>query len=292
MPRTAQVPVPRPQAHRGDVARPLMTAPDASEVAMHRAAPRTYPAWTGCKFRRCPQPGRPSGRSHVSHEATRIELDALQGVQEEFSLARIHALEQELAAVRRGVVPAAPGASLGVLTAAIAHELNQPLSGILTNASTCLRILAGIAPNLERAGETARRTIRDCNRASEVITRLRRLFSKCDVSCEAVDLGDAAREVIELASFELRRNNVAVRLELDHELPKVDGDPVQLQQVILNLVLNACEAMREVHDRPRRLAVRTERSTDGHVRLSVKDSGIGFDPKTVEGLFQPFYTSK
>src|SRR4051812_43279765 len=113
-----------------------MTASDASEVAMCGTRARTYAAWTGWTFKRCPQPGRPSGRSHVSHEATRIELDALQGGQDGLSVARIRALEQELAAVRQELVHAARVASLGLLTAAIAHELSQPLSGILTNANT------------------------------------------------------------------------------------------------------------------------------------------------------------
>lgn len=207
-------------------------------------------------------------------------------------LQRIQALEQALSQARLELAHVARVVSLGVLTAAIAHEVNQPLSGILTNASTCLRILAADAPNLDRARETARRTIRDCNRASQVITRLRRLFGKRDVTCEAVDLGEAAREVIALSSFELHRNQVVVGLELAEDLPQITGDRVQLQQVILNLVLNAAEAMRDVSDRTRQLTIRTEWGADGRVRLSVKDTGVGFDGLAVDRLFQAFYTTK
>jgi C4-dicarboxylate-specific signal transduction histidine kinase len=228
----------------------------------------------------------------VSHNAGRINLHALDQGEEEHALKRIQALEQALSQARLELAHVARFASLGVLTAAIAHEVNQPLSGILANASTCLRILAGDAPNLDRARETARRTIRDCNRASEVVTRVRGLFSKRDVISEAVDLGDAAREVIALSSFELHRNQVLVRLELADDLPLVSGDRVQLQQVILNLVLNACDAMRYVNDRPRELAIRTERAADHRVRLAVKDTGVGIDGNAVDQLFNAFYTTK
>ena len=123
-----------------------------------------------------------------------------------------------------------------MLTASIAHEVNQPLSGIVTNASTCLRMLAADPPNVEGARETARRTIRDGNRASEVITRLRALFGKKETTNESVDLNDVAREVLALSLSELQRNRVILQQELADDLPLVTGDRVQLQQVILNLV--------------------------------------------------------
>jgi C4-dicarboxylate-specific signal transduction histidine kinase len=181
--------------------------------------------------------------------------------------------------------------SLGVLTASIAHEVNQPLSGIVTNASTCLRMLAADPPNLAGAREAARRAIRDGNRASEVIARLRALFGKKRAVTESVDLNETAREVIALLLNELQKNRVTLRLELDAGLPLVQGDSVQLQQVILNLVRNASDAMSTINDRPRQLAIRTERYQN-RVRLSVEDVGIGFDPQAASGLFEAFYTTK
>src|SRR5262249_27500048 len=126
----------------------------------------------------------------------------------------------------------------------IAHEINQPLAGIITNANTCLWMLAADPPNVNGALETARRTIRDGNRAADVITRLRGLFSKKPAVTEIVDLNEAAREVLALVFGDLLRNKVFLRAEIDHEDPLfVTGDRVQLQQVILNLVRNASDAM-------------------------------------------------
>jgi PAS domain S-box-containing protein len=182
--------------------------------------------------------------------------------------------------------------SLGTLTASIAHELNQPLSGIVTNASTCMRMLAADPPNVDGARETARRTIRDGNRASEVITRLRTLFGKKEATNESVDLNDATRDVIALSSSELQRNRVILQQELATDLPTVTGDRVQLQQVILNLLRNASDAMSGVDDRPRKLLIRTERDEGDHVRLTVKDAGVGFAPQAADRLFESFYTTK
>ena len=182
--------------------------------------------------------------------------------------------------------------SLGTLTASIAHELNQPLSGIVTNASTCMRMLAADPPNVDGARETARRTIRDGNRASEVITRLRALFGKKETTNESVDLNDATREVLALSSSELHRNRVILQQELADDLPTVTGDRVQLQQVILNLLRNASDAMSGVDDRTRQLLIRTERDEGDHVRLTVKDAGVGFASQAADRLFESFYTTK
>jgi PAS domain S-box-containing protein len=182
--------------------------------------------------------------------------------------------------------------SLGALTASIAHEINQPLSGIVTNAGTCLRMLSADPPNVDGARETARRTIRDGNRASEVIARLRALFSKKDTTVEQVDLSEAAREVIALSLNDLNKNRVTVHAELADDLPHVLGDRIQLQQVILNLLRNASDAMSAIDDRPRRLLIRTEREEGESVRLTVQDTGVGIDPKDLDALFNAFYTTK
>lgn len=200
--------------------------------------------------------------------------------------------EEALGELRSELAHVARVMSLGALTASIAHEVNQPLSGIVTNASTCLRMLSADPPNVDGARETAKRTIRDGHRASEVIARLRALFSRKGSTTEAVDLNEATREVIALSRSELQRGRVVLRLELADALPTVTGDRVQLQQVILNLLRNACDAMIGVDDRPRQLVIRTERDEGGPVLLAVRDVGVGFEPQGVDKLFAPFYTTK
>ncbi len=200
--------------------------------------------------------------------------------------------EEALGKARSELANVARVTSLGVLTASIAHEVNQPLSGIITNASTCLRMLSSDPANVEGARETARRTIRDGNRMSDVITRLRALFGKKEAAAETLDLNEAALEVIALSSAEFQENRVILRRELADDLPLITGDRVQLQQVILNLLRNGTDAMSAVEDRPRQLLIRTERDEGDRVRLMVQDSGVGFDPQAAERLFEAFYTTK
>lgn len=199
--------------------------------------------------------------------------------------------EEVLARTRSELANVARSMSLGVLTASIAHEINQPLSGIVTNASTCLRMLSANPPNVDGALETARRTIRDGNRASDVVTKLRTLYSKKEMSLEPMDLNHATQEVISLSQVELERNRVIVRSELAEDLPFVNADRIQLQQVILNLVRNASDAMHTVDDRPRDLLIRTRRN-ENDVCLAVQDAGVGFAAEDAGKLFDSFYTTK
>lgn len=182
--------------------------------------------------------------------------------------------------------------TLGALTASIAHEVNQPLSGIITNASTSLLMLENDPPNIAGAVDSAERTIRDANRASQVIARLRTLFKKTGSGIEAFDLNEATREVLALSLRELERARVTVQTELAPDLPAVTGDRVQIQQVVLNLVLNATEAMTLVDDRSRQLMIRTEHSQDDQIRFIVRDTGPGFAPGQANRLFETFYTTK
>jgi PAS domain S-box-containing protein len=205
--------------------------------------------------------------------------------QRQISEEALEKLRSELAQVTRIM-------SLGALTASIAHEVNQPLAGIITNAGTCLRMLAADPPNIDGARETARRTIRDGNRAADVIARLRALFSKKAVAIEPVNLNEAVREVIALSWGDLQRRCVVLRTELADGLPLVGGDRIQLQQVIMNLLRNAADAMSNVEDRPRRLLIQTIPDQGDHVRLSVQDTGVGFGPQGAEKLFDAFYTTK
>src|SRR5678816_211435 len=151
--------------------------------------------------------------------------------------------EEALDKARSELAHVARVMSLGALTASIAHEVNQPLSGIITNASTCLKMLDAEFPNIDGARETAKRTIRDGRRAADVITRLRALFSNKDAAIELVDLNEATREVIALSRSELERNRVVTRTEFANQLPLVTADRVQLQQVIINLLRNGSDAM-------------------------------------------------
>jgi len=200
--------------------------------------------------------------------------------------------EEALTRARAQLAHVSRVTSLGVLTASITHEVNQPLSGILTNAGTCLRMLNSDPPNIEGARETARRSIRDANRASDVITRLRALFRKKEVAGDWVDIRDAAKEVIALSLSELNSYGVTLRDEFADDLPLVKGDRVQLQQVILNLIRNAAEAMTTVTGRPREMLVKTQLDEEGQVRLTVRDCGVGIDPEIVDHLFDPFYTTR
>src|SRR6267378_462316 len=182
--------------------------------------------------------------------------------------------------------------TMGELTTSIAHEVNQPLAGIVTNAGACLRWLAGDPPNLEEAREAARRIIRDGNRASDVIGRIRALARKAETNKQPMDVNDAVREVLALTDAEVRRNAVLVRWELAGDLPPVLGDRVQLQQVVLNLVMNGIEAMSTVGDRPRVLTISTQRVEGDQERVTVQDSGGGLDPKSGEHIFKAFYSTK
>jgi PAS domain S-box-containing protein len=229
---------------------------------------------------------------HVVAHATRDldgQLEYLATVQD---VTQRRLSEEALAKARSELARVARVTTLGALTASIAHEVNQPLSGIITNASTCLRMLASDPPNLDGARETARRTIRDGNRASDVIKRLRALFANKDAATELVDLNEASREVIALLRSELQRNRVVLQTELADDLPTITGDRIQLQQVILNLLLNASEAMSSVDDRPRSLVTQTGRDEGDRVFLSVRDAGVGIEPQATERLFDAFYTTK
>jgi signal transduction histidine kinase len=199
---------------------------------------------------------------------------------------------QTLARLGHELAHANRTATLGQLSASIAHELNQPLTGILTNCGTCLRMLTSDPLNLDGAREAVRRTMRDGNRAADVITRLRALFNRSNAASESVDLNEATREVIALSLGDIQNRRVIVRSELADDLQCVTGDRVQLQQVVLNLLRNALDAMTTVDDRPRDLLIRTERAEGDWVRLSVKDAGVGFDPHTADRLFEPFYSTK
>jgi C4-dicarboxylate-specific signal transduction histidine kinase len=180
--------------------------------------------------------------------------------------------------------------TMGELSASIAHEVNQPLASITTNAKAGKRWLAGDSPNLAEAREAIRRIIRDANRARDVISRMRALFRKGPTTKERLHMNESIEEVVILTQSEVRRSKVTLRTELGAGLPTVMGDRVQLQQVVVNLILNAID-MSTVENRQRDLAIRTQRGEGDEVRVAVRDSGIGFDPPDVERIFDAFHTT-
>jgi PAS domain S-box-containing protein len=229
---------------------------------------------------------RGMARIMVQGENRPLFIGALQDVTES------KVAEQALDKARSELAHVARVTTLNALTASIAHEINQPLASLVTNASICLRRLNADPPNVDGARETVQRTIRDANRASDVITRLRALFTKKEFSLETLDLNEVTREVIALSLSDLQQNQIILRLALADDLPSVIGDRIQLQQVTLNLLRNACDAMVGVEDRPRQLLIRTHREEVDRVRLSVQDAGCGVSPQDFERLFEAFYTTK
>jgi len=233
--------------------------------------------------------GRPSKEGPGGFEFVGAVTDVTERKQAEEELRQkevsLREAQTELAHVSRVT-------TLGELAASIAHELNQPLTGMVTNANAGLHWLAGDAPNFAEVREAIRRIIRDGNRAGEVISRVRALFKKARMAKERLDLNEAIEEVVILTQNEVQRKNVALRMELAADLPAVMGDRVQLQQVVMNLILNAVEAMDSVEDRDRELVVRTERGEGDEVRVTVRDSGVGFDPLNAERIFHAFHTTK
>jgi C4-dicarboxylate-specific signal transduction histidine kinase len=183
-------------------------------------------------------------------------------------------------------------ATLGEMTASIAHEINQPLAAVVNNASACLRWLAGPAPNLEEARQSAALIITDGHRAGEIISRIRALVKKVPPQKNWLDINETIQEVIALARSEVQGNHVALQTQLSDELPLVLGDRIQLQQVILNLVMNGIEAMSQVTDQSRDLLIRSCEYESDKVLVAVQDSGIGIDSQNLEKIFDTFYTTK
>jgi C4-dicarboxylate-specific signal transduction histidine kinase len=204
---------------------------------------------------------------------------------------RIKVAETEAHQARTELVHLARATTLGALTASIAHEINQPLAGMTINGNACLRWLGATPPNLREAKLAVERIIGDAKRASEVVERVRRLVRREPSERVSLDLNRLALETLALMQAEIKANGILLRTELAEDLPHVSGDPVQLQQVILNLTINAIEAMGLVAANRRELIVRTAHAATS-VALAVQDSGNGLDGLGADRMFEPFQTSK
>ena len=196
----------------------------------------------------------------------------------------LHQAQADLAHVSRVT-------TLGEMAASIAHEVDQPLSGVVINANACLRFLARATPDLDEVRDGLQAIARDGRRAGDVIARIRFLARGTVTEKERLDINDVIREVVTLAEGEARRTRARLRTELADDLPRVLGDPVQLQQVVLNLLLNGLDAMHPVMG-PRELVIRTQREATDRVRVAVQDSGSGIDPQMADRIFEAFYTTK
>jgi PAS domain S-box-containing protein len=180
---------------------------------------------------------------------------------------------------------------MGELTASLAHEVNQPIAAAVTDAKTCIRWLTRAEPDLQEAREAASRTMKDAIRAGEIIHRIRLLFKKGTPQWELVDINDVVSEMTALLRDEATRHSVSLHTELASNLPKVKGDRVQLQQVMMNLMVNSIDAMKEV-DTTRELSIMSRRTEDEHLVVSVSDTGVGLPPQQTDKIFDPFFTTK
>jgi len=181
---------------------------------------------------------------------------------------------------------------VGELTASISHEVNQPLGAVVTNAGAALRWLDGEPPNLNEAREALRRIVRDGNRASEVVARIRALLKDGTPIKTQFSLGEIIAEIVALTEAEAQRREVSVQTRLASKLPQVTADRVQLQQVLMNLMMNALDALSEVIDRPRILTIRADMDSPNTVLVAVQDTGTGIDPERMKHIFEPFHTTK
>jgi signal transduction histidine kinase len=181
---------------------------------------------------------------------------------------------------------------MGELVASIAHEVNQPLGAIVTNGHACVRLLSREVPDLERSLEVIGRMISDGMRASEVIKRIRDLLDKSPPERAPLSINETIQEVIALVSSDVLRSKVELQTELGADLSPIVGDRIQLQQVILNLILNAKEAMSATQTDPRELLITSRRGKSGEIVVAVRDSGKGLDPESITRIFAPFFTTK
>ncbi len=181
--------------------------------------------------------------------------------------------------------------TMGELTASLAHEVNQPIGAAVTNANTCIRWLARDTPNVEEARAAAMRSAKDGMRAAEIVSRIRLLFKKGSPERELVDVNEVVREMIVLLRGEATRYNISVRTELAAELPPVLGDRVQLQQVLMNLIMNSIDAMKDV-DGTRELGIKSQRAENEQVVVTVSDTGIGLPAQQRDQIFKAFFTTK
>lgn len=228
-----------------------------------------------------------------TRDVLREKVQELERSQEDLqaeSVERKHA-EEALREAQGDLARVSRVTTMGELTASLAHEVNQPIAAAVTNANTCLRWLTRDQPDVAEAREAASRIVKDATRAAEIISRTRLLFKKGTAQRELVSVNEMVREMIVLLHGEATRHKVLIRTELVADLPQVMGDRVQLQQVLMNLMLNGIEAMKEV-DGKRELVIKSQRAENEEVLVSVSDTGVGLPTEQVDQIFKAFFTTK
>ena len=241
-----------------------------------------------------------SAAQRSATESLRRARDDLRGTVQELqrsnealqaeSLERKHA-EETLRQAQADLAHVNRVTTMGELTASLAHEVNQPIAAAVTNANTCLRWLAGGNPNLEEARAAAMRIVKDGTRAAEIINRIRLLFRKGTPQRELVDINEVIREMIGFLRSEAARHNILVGTELATDLPRFMGDRVQLQQVMMNLMTNGIDAMKDA-DGTRKLAIKSQRAENEQILVTVSDTGVGLPAQEADQIFKAFFTTK
>jgi PAS domain S-box-containing protein len=227
----------------------------------------------------------------VGHPVLNASGDLAQFVGSSTDITERKRAEEALRQAQADLAHASRVTTMGELTASLAHEVNQPIAAAITDANTCLRWLTRDQPDLEEAREAASRMAKDATRAADIITRIRLLFRKASPQPELVDVNEVIREMIVLLRSEVRRYSISVRPELAEGLLPVMGDRVQLQQVVMNLMVNGIDAMKDV-DGMRELVIKSEPAEHEEIVVSVTDSGVGLPPQQAEQIFNAFFTTK
>jgi PAS domain S-box-containing protein len=227
----------------------------------------------------------------VGHPVLNASGDLVQYVGSSTDITRRKLGEEALRQAQVDLAHISRVTTMGELTASLAHEVNQPIAAAVTDANTCLRWLTRDQPNLEEAREAASRMVKDVTRAADIISRIRLLFKKVSPQRDLVDVNELVREMIVLLRSEATRYAISIRTELASDLPQVMGDRVQLQQVLMNLLLNSMDAMKDV-DTTRELVINSQPARDNQVMVSVSDTGVGLPPQQAEQIFNAFFTTK
>jgi len=227
----------------------------------------------------------------VGHPVLNASGDLVQFVGSSTDITERKHAEEALRQAQTDLAYASRVTIMGELTASLAHEVNQPITAASTNANTCLRWLAGDAPNLEEARAAAMRIVKDAKRAAEIIGRTRLLFKKGTPQRESMDVNEVIREMIVLLGGEAARCSASVRTELAEDIPQLRGDRVQLQQVLMNLMINGIDAMNDV-DGTRELIIKSQRAENEQLLVSVSDTGVGLPPQQTDQIFNAFFTTK